>query len=508
MDVVPVGPVSYQFMSNRALYIPELLKSIFLYLPDGSHTNCALVCKAWTDIALDVGWHEVRDIKLLFQLLGPLVEDEDNEYHFERPIQPTDWIRFQKYNYRVRVLFGESGDSSCNSSVYALVSSMRPFPILLPNLHELYCNMDLDFMLLVSHNTIEICNLFTEDPPITTFTAINLLLRCVPLYMPNLVELDMPFHSIDVSETDIHAICEMFAGLPLLRKVHLPASLLTPETTLILSKLQFLHSMKTSVHAIPNDSETFSADLDSESFPSLTHLTLNMTLRRGQTCFNVDPPFSRGSLTHIAIHSRASEFIEDYESIIAAIIHNWPLIESINIENHFPLSTLHVPFSVFQPLLSCKRLTSLSLESPHTSDYTEDMFIDIFTALPLLRHLDLGGGRPIYAQAPPISMTALSNLAAHCPRLEYLCLYMSFNIANAHGEDIPSADSVTPFKALQMLALWDAPIEEPQFVALYLSRVLPDTCEVTHNGESQRDKWKQAISTLSVLRMARGETAP
>ena len=80
MDVVPVGPVSYQFMSNRALYIPELLKSIFLYLPDGSHTNCALVCKAWTDIALDVGWHEVRDIKLLFQLLGPLVEDEDNEY--------------------------------------------------------------------------------------------------------------------------------------------------------------------------------------------------------------------------------------------------------------------------------------------------------------------------------------------------------------------------------------------------------------------------------------------
>jgi hypothetical protein len=58
--------------SQRVLFIPELVDIIFNLLDRKTNATNALVCKQWSQIALDVVWKEVDDLLQLFRLLKPI----------------------------------------------------------------------------------------------------------------------------------------------------------------------------------------------------------------------------------------------------------------------------------------------------------------------------------------------------------------------------------------------------------------------------------------------------
>lgn len=65
---------------HRVLAIPELLDTIFRTMDNRSNLNNALVCRAWSEIALDTLWREVDDLHRLFNLLAPLKKTSSGKY--------------------------------------------------------------------------------------------------------------------------------------------------------------------------------------------------------------------------------------------------------------------------------------------------------------------------------------------------------------------------------------------------------------------------------------------
>ena len=67
--------------TRHIIAIPELLRNVLFSLPTRRSTYpAALVCRTWSEIALDVLWYEVDDICVLFNLLVPLTTStEDKE---------------------------------------------------------------------------------------------------------------------------------------------------------------------------------------------------------------------------------------------------------------------------------------------------------------------------------------------------------------------------------------------------------------------------------------------
>jgi len=64
---------------HRVLTIPELLDTIFSNLGHSSNLNNSLVCRSWSEIALDALWRYVGDLQRLFNILAPLREREEAE---------------------------------------------------------------------------------------------------------------------------------------------------------------------------------------------------------------------------------------------------------------------------------------------------------------------------------------------------------------------------------------------------------------------------------------------
>jgi hypothetical protein len=61
----------------RLFSTPELIYKIFSHLSNSSNSASAQVCKAWSEIALDILWKDVVDLRHLFSQLPSLVEDEN-----------------------------------------------------------------------------------------------------------------------------------------------------------------------------------------------------------------------------------------------------------------------------------------------------------------------------------------------------------------------------------------------------------------------------------------------
>ena len=65
---------------QRVLLIPELLDMVFSYLDASDNTINARVCRRWSNIALDILWRDVEDMRRLFSLLAPLHLAITSEY--------------------------------------------------------------------------------------------------------------------------------------------------------------------------------------------------------------------------------------------------------------------------------------------------------------------------------------------------------------------------------------------------------------------------------------------
>lgn len=58
--------------SQRVLEIPEIVELIFSFLDAASNANNAVVCKRWSELALNIVWRDVTDVRRLFNVLAPM----------------------------------------------------------------------------------------------------------------------------------------------------------------------------------------------------------------------------------------------------------------------------------------------------------------------------------------------------------------------------------------------------------------------------------------------------
>ena len=63
----------------RGLQILEVLENILSHCEDETNQQSVLVCKLWSEVALDVLWYKVGDLERFLWLFGELEEEEDDE---------------------------------------------------------------------------------------------------------------------------------------------------------------------------------------------------------------------------------------------------------------------------------------------------------------------------------------------------------------------------------------------------------------------------------------------
>ncbi|KAJ8519577.1 hypothetical protein ONZ45_g3474 [Pleurotus djamor] len=480
--------------SNRVLHIPELLKSIFSNLPaekDKHDYKYALVCKDWTEVALDFAWRNVCSLKLLLQLLVPLYYDEwTKRYYLRRPIEPSDWARFKKYHYRVRVL--SVRDEKVDSSVYTALSLDRASLILLPNLREMELSVssDLDVVLLFAHPSVTRFSLFMDSH------AIDIALQYIRIRLPNLVDLTL-VSSFSTPHTDT-IIADTLRALPFLEELCLSTHFLTPEVTQILSKHKYLQCL----HAdSAGGEELFSDNLGPDSFPSLTDLDITIPFGRASACFSRN--FALSSLKNLSITSPYYEADNDFRRLTRAIAHTQPRLEIVRFEVfdylHEDEQPSSAPFSIVKPFLSCKHITSLIFAHPVPFEPSAAEFISIFKSLPSIRVLFLASGTP--HSKPAHSMDVLYVISSWCPKLTSLSVYLDFNPSRS------CPTFITPFSSLSTLAVGYSPIQTPAAIAVFMSKILPDHCAISYEDreldERTRKDWETMIFGLSALRLAK-----
>ncbi|KAJ8457636.1 hypothetical protein ONZ45_g18235 [Pleurotus djamor] len=499
--------------TSRVVFLPEFLIGLFKYLTERDYARCALVCKVWSDLVLDCAWREIRSFWLykLFQLLAPLAQDnESNLNYFARPIQPGAWEIFKKYSRRIRVLDCDNHD--LHSSVFSLVASTCPFPgPLLPNLCEFSSGSDFNVTQLFAS---------TRGPSpsssnITTYHLENdcakgreleLTVQFIPEWMPNIQHMTLD------PDTEAEFSQELAGIIPKLRYLHtlkIHMYHLSAEVSKALSESPSLKSLTGHGHH-QNMDDIFLLELHAESFPALEHLELPISLDRFAARLN--SAFSPRCLKTLSLTAYYDADAKSYESIIRWAARQVPLLESLSISiddedetKMYEEVKKPMLFSSLKPLYTCKHLSSLEISHPLPINTEECDLVALVTALPSLRHLNLGQFIRIPPNTKPsISLSTLAVLAPLCPFLEFLCLYISFS-PSSNPKALPVVK--VPFRSLRTLDVWDSPCKTSSSasVALFLSRVLPRSCNVAYRKKTRDTTWHQVGSVLKVIRMGQGD---
>ncbi|KAF8839248.1 hypothetical protein BDN67DRAFT_981963 [Paxillus ammoniavirescens] len=136
MHAHAVPPPHSELLAQCVFFNPELLDTIFNFLDKKTNVTNALVCKQWSQIALDVVWKEVDDLVLLLNLLKPV---------FKAMPEANDWLRFQRYASRVRCLRFHSNKYTADvNRLLDDVAISRTYLDILPNMHTLEWISDLE----------------------------------------------------------------------------------------------------------------------------------------------------------------------------------------------------------------------------------------------------------------------------------------------------------------------------------------------------------------------------
>jgi hypothetical protein len=73
---------------HQLFELPELLRIIIESLERDDQVRCALTNHSWSEVALDVIWHEVDDLRLLLNALSPLKKKSQKKY-VSKSVVPT-----------------------------------------------------------------------------------------------------------------------------------------------------------------------------------------------------------------------------------------------------------------------------------------------------------------------------------------------------------------------------------------------------------------------------------
>ncbi|KAJ8454512.1 hypothetical protein ONZ45_g19276 [Pleurotus djamor] len=492
MEAVRHSSQSQWVASRRVFRLRELLGIILRLVPaDGSRLSAGLVCKYWLDSALDVLWYEVPDIIHWVKVLFPTVIDFSKAVSlchnflslvvnvlqdFDADLVEENWGRFKDYGARIRILTCQ-GVALC-PLVDAIVWSEALVVDLLPKLRILKADMIAPVATLLSGQVVltEYClDNEGEDYAGNGHLLEAHLWDCESLFR----QAQLRKFTVGRMPKDCTArprVLEPFFQRisPCLQELDIPASFITRATLDMISRMELLQSC--SIRGDVVDGDVCAEASKSGRFPALRNIHLEASHRAAS--LYIEKIFSSTELKSVTLQSTPWGAPEPFLSLVNHIATRWPFIERISVECDAEPENFAVSLDSIKRVLSCGRLTSLTLHFGCAIGMGDDEYAQLLTALPLLQHLDLhAGAKPDHP--PLLHLNTLLSVPNRCPHLEHLGVYMDFRLPS----DCSARATVARATRLKTLNLYCSPLSGHKEAMYVLKRLLHPTCTLIATDE-------------------------
>ncbi|KIK96983.1 hypothetical protein PAXRUDRAFT_137252 [Paxillus rubicundulus Ve08.2h10] len=472
--------------THRVLFIPELVDIIFRFLDKKTNVTNALVCKQWSQIALDVVWKEVDDLVQLFSLLKPIREAERQgermQYVFEATPEANDWLRFERYASRVRCLrFHWSKYGADINRLLDDVARTRTSLEILPNMHTLE-------WIYLRDDHMERCKLFLHRQLRHLTVTAPCKYRPRPDFYTDLCARASQLHTLNLfirypGEPQEVELRILVSNLPELRRIVLPEFHFTSSLIEELSRaknigvVELSHDMDAG-HGDPKNVETFAPVLAEGAFPSLYDLSLVAKIDDIDRFFQSN--FAPINITTLYINTYEDHSPSEVHDFLVTLSQQCQLLSKLYIQllhKEHPLSDLvpenQLSYESIKPLLAFPNLATFELMHKYPLKITLDEIEEFASRWPSLESLMLNA-EPLVLDEDKftLDLRALLPFARYCPSLRKLGLYI-----NATEAEIPSVQSsIEAFHSLRVLSLGTSQVRDQGTVAAFLSRVCPPGC--------------------------------
>ncbi|KAJ8489447.1 hypothetical protein ONZ45_g13582 [Pleurotus djamor] len=301
---------------SEVLSTPKLLRIIFS-LSDNNRSSL-FVNKTWAEEVICVEWNEVDQPEWLFRLLAPLVRSRRDLslYTFNRPLESTDWDRFNHYAFRVKafiqdsILLDVSAIKALHKTRDQTHDGLLPnvdyvcCPIdpdslhiyLHPRLHSLTLCLDLDLDINLQHSYLNVRNIKKSFSIISQRVASSLGVLCLNCQLNDYL---LRFADEKLALT--------LRELKELTEVTIPPHWLSERVTLA-SNLFSVETLELQGLAETHIVATLSPLLETHSFPLLTSLSLLVPFEKAIAAFS-----SWGGSAHLLSLFIDSEMFEPPE---------------------------------------------------------------------------------------------------------------------------------------------------------------------------------------------------
>ncbi|KAI0750487.1 hypothetical protein C8Q74DRAFT_1361745 [Fomes fomentarius] len=512
-------PSVFGTVTQRVLVIPELLELVFSFLNTQENARNARVCKAWTQVALDLLWREVDDLPRLLSLLAP-TEDCTEGRRFSRPLEPNDWTRYMRYASRVRKLVVTPGidEALKGPSVFQEIAQTRTTAHLLPKLSSLTWTPDsgerLRLSLMFMHENVK--EFAARLVPSDTY-AFSVYFQEIALRMPKLTRLDLRFSfPVRNIETDV---CALIAALPHLRVIVMPKFTLTTKVMEALSRKEHLEVVQFEFMESQGGGDAWDVTdwapvMEEGAFPALYDLSLNVQISHMRRF--VTSPFCPAHLRLLYVNVIEIVPPPQVHAFLTALAENCPQLAELAInysgEPHGlvfrpnPPADMLLTWDTLRPALKCAKLTLFEIHWDTPLAISQADLEDIASSWPELEVLILDC-QPLPSTLPSaLTLDALVPFARHCPRLRELGLYLSASAPPRVGATTTTTHPV-PFKSLQRLEVGVSSIVDPGPAALFLSELCPADCRLVSGVNWPHDKSLIAAESEDDLDALRGVLA-
>ncbi|KAI0073081.1 hypothetical protein K474DRAFT_1700561 [Panus rudis PR-1116 ss-1] len=510
-----MADISHSTSAHQAVQIPELLSLILSFLDEQTVARTATVSRRWADVALDISWKHVRDIRQLLCLLAPLTTERRSgpltssslNIKWRRRIQRSDWDRLSRYASRIRkIRFTECGGMTIDISIWEEMSRTRPTGDILPNLHSLswhtYSAEKQHFSTIFLHPGLTHLSICIHRSPDTSSYVREISSRGAGIR-----HLDI---RIDTSVADVQDdIMTLLDSLPGIEQLTVPLYCLSSAIVEQLARLKQLTSVSYNKSMEKwkgdrTDVAHFAPFLFEGAFPSLRRLSISAQLNHAlnfMTCI-----FAPKNLTRLYIHAIATDdpaIVRQLFEILSLKCKSLQeLVVDYILEPNAPLFYPPPPLNArpsidtFRPLLTLTTLKKFEFRWDYQLNLTRDDMFDFATSWPSLEILMLNC-QPVPELTPPVlTPSALLPFAEHCPKLRHLGLYLN-------ADAIPTStvsEILHPFQALEILSVGASCIgaDSTEAIALFLSQICPLNCQIVA-GVRWPDAYGIALDRAGIL---------
>ncbi|KDQ62042.1 hypothetical protein JAAARDRAFT_203263 [Jaapia argillacea MUCL 33604] len=446
---------------HQCLQIREILSNIFENVNRGKDpTRCATLaglartCQVFHDPALDILWDKISDLAHLIKCMpsDSWIEEESPggaTITFTRSLAPPDWIRFQAYAARIKILVAGTGHSyfvanrvrrasSVDIKAFRALSIFRPLCVLFPSLKELewrYASAEMFpyIHLFLAPGLLKFSLPKWPDRGMEQTTFLKSLAVISPLVDTFL----LPFNQPDVVAPSAMAIIPDFAQLHTLT---LGFDSLTPRHFVPLSRIARLRILHLQIYGDVGPIRTQDLEREAQTLPEITSppqrfaslRVLGMNEAPLSTCTEIIRWMSPANLEELYLCPRnapSPPSLESHLQVISQCV-SWTSLRdfdlSVLVGSTFilPQDSVIIQPIILKPLLSFKNIRRFVFDCGTPLTLDNAILDDIAAAWPKLEELDLGETTGEDEFVSKVTLEGLVPFATRCPDLRTLRLLL------------------------------------------------------------------------------------